>query len=404
VKPIFSRRFFAFVVFAGVGAASASYAAPFEDPPVEDAASLLGALANGPNYSVDAKVQSDGLMRIYLVHSRVGNFEVVGDGLLRQRLRELQALQSLQAMSQSKVFLDSLGKAAAAPLKFGADLVSDPAGTMQKTFSGVANMFDRVGSGLANNNRDSRSDVASSVLGVDAAKRALAVQLGVDPYTDFEPLAATLGDVARTAALGGLTLKGLTLAIPGGIGMAVSSTSTADMMRSTLAEKTPSQIVDLVTARLRQLNVPAAEISRFVQNRFYTPADLLSITNSLSALKLRGSRLFVSRAGEADGRDVAVFQRGRAELLAKNASAFGIGDFVDVGGFPLNQSQDGRLVALFPLDEVAWTEAVAGAANNLTAAAKAAGHDAVLSLITGVITQRAQNELAQLGWTVQKLP
>ena len=43
---------------------------------------------------------------------------------MRERIREMAALRKLQAMSESDVFVKSLGQAAAAPLKFGADLIT----------------------------------------------------------------------------------------------------------------------------------------------------------------------------------------------------------------------------------------------------------------------------------------
>jgi hypothetical protein len=309
-------------------------------------------------------------------------------------------------MSESDVFLKSLGQTAAAPLRFGADLITDPAKTLRKSASGIANMFDRVGAGITNNNAN-RDSVAGSVLGVDSARRALAIQLGVDPYTDFPPLAAKLHDVATASALGGLSMKGLMMVIPGGAGVAVSSASTADTIRGTLAEKTSSQIVELVTASLQRQKVPAAVIGRFVQNRLYTPTDLLLISDSLSRLKAPNTSLFVTRAAEAATREEAYFQRRRAVLLAANAKSMGIGAFVAVGGFPLNKLADGRLLALFPLDEVAWTERVAQALDKATTAARAMpaapdGAKPVLAL-TGTLTPMADSEIQALGWTVERL-
>ena len=45
-----------------------------------------------------------------------------------------------------------------------------------------------MGAGLANNRAD-RDSVVDSVLGVSDTQRELAVELDVDPYTDFPPLA-----------------------------------------------------------------------------------------------------------------------------------------------------------------------------------------------------------------------
>jgi hypothetical protein len=384
--------------------AACALAAPahaFEDPPVGDAEALLGAKAKGPNYRIAPEVRSDGLLWLYVIETRFGTYEVAGDDLLRHRLKELAALRSLQAMSESDVFVKSLGQAAAAPLKFGADLLTDPGATLKRSASGVANMFDRLGAGI-NNAGASRDNVLTSVLGVDSARRTLAVQLGVDPYTEFPPLAQKLTDVATAAAVGGLSMKGLMMAIPGGAGVAVSSASTADTVTGLLAEKTSSQVIQIVLDNLQRQKVSPQLAQRLVQNRFYTPTDLLLMAHALRTLKASGAVLYVARAADAASRDEAFFQRRRIELIAANARALGITSFVDMGGFPLNKTADGRLVAVFPLDEVAWTERVARA---FTAASQAAGQQSAppVLAITGSLTPMAQEEVGKLGWQVQKL-
>jgi hypothetical protein len=163
----------------------------------------------------------------------------------------------------------------------------------------------------------------------------------------------------------GVLQSGPSALIPGGAGVAVSSASTAETVRSTLVEKTSAQIAESVMAGLLKDRVPRASAERLVHNRVYTPADLLILSKSLASLKAQNTALFVARAAGAATREEAMFQRRRAELLASNAKLLGIGPFVDVAGFPLNRLKDGRLLALFPLDEVAWTEGVAAASPGL---------------------------------------
>ncbi|MFO1149585.1 MAG: hypothetical protein U1E62_14510 [Alsobacter sp.] len=396
-----TSRWLAALVALGAALALAAPAHAFEDPPVADAEALLGAKAKGPNYRIAPEVRSDGLLRLYVVETRFGTYEVAGDDFLRRRLQELAALRSLQAMSESDIFVKSLGQAAAAPLKYGADLLTDPGATLKRSASGVANLFDRIGAGI-NNAGSSRDNVVTSILGVDSARRTLAVQLGVDPYTEFPPLAQKLTDVATAAAMGGLSMKGLMMAIPGGAGLAVSSASTANTVTGLLAEKTSSQIIDIVLDNMQRQKVSPQLAQRLVQNRFYTPTDLLLMAHALRTLKASGAVLYVARAADAASRDEAFFQRRRIELIAANAKALGITSFVDVGGFPLNRTADGRLVAVFPLDEVAWTERVARAFTGAAQAAGAQSAPPVLAL-TGSLTPLAQEEVGKLGWQVQKL-
>jgi hypothetical protein len=380
---------------------SPSFASALESPPTAQAEEILGPATRGQNYRVEPLVHSDGLLHIFELRTVFGTYQIAGNDLMRERIRELSALRKLQAMSESDIFVKSLGQAAAAPLRYGADLLTDPKATLQKSFSGVANMFDRLGASVANR-RANRDSVVGSVLGLDEAKRTLAVQLGVDPYTDFPPLASKLSDVASAAALGGLTTKGLLVAIPGGAGVAASSASTVDTLSSTLAQKTSAQVVDLVKAQLLKMRVPGTVADRFVQNRMYTPADLLIISQSLGRAGVGNSALFIARAADAGTRDEAFFQRRRAQILADNAKALGIAEFISVGGFPLNRSKDGRIVALFPFDQVAWTENFAWSFEAVAKAVSGQSGAPVLA-ITGTLTDEAQANVTRLGWTVYSL-
>ena len=163
----------------------------------------------------------------------------------------------------------------------------------------------------------------------------------MDPYTEFPPLSAKLQDIATASAFGGLSMKGLMMAIPGGAGVVVSSASTADTIRSTLAEKTSSQIVEKVRGTLARLKVPGATIARFVDKPDLYANGPAVISDALAKLKAANSALFLARAGEAATREEAYFQRRSAILLASNAKSLGIGPFVGVGGFPLNRLADG---------------------------------------------------------------
>jgi hypothetical protein len=377
-----------------------SWTNAFEAPPVSRAQDILGSQASGPNYRIDSEVRSDGLMRLYELKTSAGAFEVTGDDLIRVRIRELEALRKLNAMSESDVFVKSLGAAAAAPLRYGADLITDPSATLRRTASGVTNMFDRIGASVSNQ-RSNRDNVVTSILGVDAARRTLAVQLRVDPHTDFAPLASKLNDVASAAAFGGLSVKALTLAIPGGAGVAVGAVSTADTVTGLLAEKTSTQIVEIVRAELQARKIPGSVIDRLVQNRAYSPSDLLILSRSLRSLNAGNTSLFLAKAAGAPTHEEAFFQRRRAELLAKNAKKLGVGAFVDVAGFPLNRSKDGGVIALFPLDDVAWTERNARTFEAATRATD--GSPSRVLAVTGRLTEMAEKEISALGWKVVKV-
>jgi hypothetical protein len=387
-----------------IGLAIVSSAAAFETPQDGTATAYLGGAVQGPGYKVDPVVPSDGFLRMFAIDTPDGRLQINGIELAKQRLRELQALHQLTQMSESEVFTKSLGKAALAPIKFGADLVTNPGATLNRTFSGVGNMFDRIGASVENR-KSNRDSAAGSLLGIAAARRQLAVELGIDPYTDYQPLAQKLEDIARASALGGLSVSVVLAAVPGPGGMIVSSGSTANTIRDTLRDKTSAQIVQQVRATLQRLKVPAASAARLIDNRLYTPADLLIMTNALARMKAGNTQLFIARAAQANTRDVAYFQRRRAELLAtQSAELGGIVEFVSVGGFPLNRTRDGTIVAVFPLDDVTWTETYARAFTTVTGQLRLLGYQQSPILATSAtVTPMADDELKKLGWTIRAL-
>ena len=87
--------------------------------------------------------------------------------------------------------------------------------------------------------RDQPADKAMDILlGISVTQRPLAVELDVDPYTDFPPLAQKLKQVAGAMAAGGLPVKAGLALVPGGVGIAVSSVASVNSAKDTLRDKT----------------------------------------------------------------------------------------------------------------------------------------------------------------------
>ena len=243
-------------------------------------------------------VRSDGVMRIFDVDTPYGKFAFDGVEFAKLRLHELDAVAALEKMSQSEAFGQAFGRAALGPIKFGADLITNPANTVERSLSGIGNMFDRVGAGLSNTRAD-RDNLMESLLGVSDTQRELAVSLDVDPYTDFPPLAQRLKEMAGAMAGGGLPVRAGLSFVPGGIGIAISSVATVSSAKDTLRDKTAAQVIAELRATLLSLGVPEESVSRLVENRKYTPADLLIMSRALKRLNAQNTTAFVDHAAGA---------------------------------------------------------------------------------------------------------
>ncbi|MEE8439272.1 MAG: hypothetical protein V3S07_06755, partial [Micropepsaceae bacterium] len=76
--------------------------------PEVSAESLLGEDVMGENWTVSPMVQSDGFLRIFDVTTTYGEFQLGGERRMNERLQELRALQILEQMSRTTVFVDAL--------------------------------------------------------------------------------------------------------------------------------------------------------------------------------------------------------------------------------------------------------------------------------------------------------
>ncbi len=391
---------------AGLLLASNAQAENFEQPPVFSAATILGSAASGTNYVIVDPVSSDGYLRNYTLKTRDGTFHVNGDFMLFLRFKELAALDALNMTAGSQRFADAVVKAGLSPFEFVGSLVTKPVGTVKNTVSGVGQFFDGIASGVRNTGKTQDSAFAS-LTGEAKEKRLLAYQYGVDPYTDFEPLAERMDSLARVSALGGLAVKGAFIAVPGAAGAIVSNVSTANTLNEEVRDKSAAQLLDANRSGLVRLGIDKQIVEKFLSNRHYTPVDVIAMVAALSQMrKLHGLDVVVARASSARNRDIAYLTRRRVELVAAYQQKSGtLTGFVPVPGspFPLCSTSDNGIVGIFPFDAVSWTEATSQLFTTMTEAAEDQGGSRPrLFAITGTATSLAKKNLAKLGWKIRE--
>lgn len=389
-------------LIAGVAFSMGVLAEPFEAPPSVDASALLGAKATGSNYTVVSPVGSDGFVRIYNLETPYGQFRVEGDGFFQMRLKELAAIEALAGVEQTQAFQDSFQKALKGPVDFAGNAVTKPVETVERTVTGVGRLFGRVASGVRNVGK-SPDNMAEALLGVSGAKREIAIGLGVDPYTDFKPLADHLERAARVSAAGGLTIKGLFALVPGGAGLAVSSVSSASDIVDLVRERTPSELLDINRSKLNRAVGRKKSIDIFLNNRTYTPTDQTIIAEALLGLReVRNVDAFLIRAAGISERSQAVFMRERAVLMARHHRDIEpFREFVTVAEIPFCVSKGGKLTGVFPIDSLVWTDRAAGLIARVSDELAAAGHKGGVDLfITGKATELSKQELQKAGWSI----
>lgn len=361
---------------------------------------ILGSRVKGENYRLEGPVIGDGFLHNFRLQTEYGVLTVRGRRQLENRLKELAALRALRDRSQVASFGTGIANAAISPFRFAGKLLVAPVQTVEDTVSGVGEWFDRVNSGINNAGKDP-DGLLSSALGVSKGKRELAFSLGVDPYTDFKPLADRLTNLAEANAAGEFAVNVALTQVPGTAGVAATGLTTASNVNTIVRDKTVSQLRDINRLQLLRLGVNRKTAEQFLDNRLYTPSDQTALVSDITRLShVGGLNAYVARLATAPNRDIATFQRQRAEHLAiYDAKVSRLTEFVFTKGFPFNRTATGRLVGVFPLDEFAWTSTSAKLVQSVTEDLRRRGalQDAEFR-ITGLITPLARHKLVTYGW------
>lgn len=394
------------LVFVQPAAASAKV---YEKPPSFNAAQLPGIKRIGANYTIRNPVRSNGLMRVYVLKTPYGNVKVEGDEMLRMRINELKALAALEKVSTSESFVRALAEAGISPLKFAGQLIVNPIGTVQNTFAGVGAFFNRLGAGINNAGR-TRDDAMADLFGVTDQRRKLAAAYGVDPYTDFPPLAAKLEQLSQAAAAGGLTVSAALFAIPGGgvATLVASNLVTANRLNDIGIEElardyTAAQILDINRAALAKMGVRPELSAKLLANRNFTPIDMAAMVAALESMRgVRDRAVFVARAAASNGRAIAYVTRRMAEYMADdNRRHRDYVRFVSLANFPYVITRENRVTAVLPIDALSWTRETAG---GFTAVSNDRRRFVPKSRgqmrLTGTATALAKKNLKAQGWTV----
>ncbi|MCX6878933.1 MAG: hypothetical protein NTW21_34755 [Verrucomicrobia bacterium] len=390
------------------GAALAAY----EIPAVLSAARLLGQDAAGPAHRVREQVPTDGYMAHFTIDSDYGEFQCVGTAQAQARIKELEAIRKLVAVSKSDLFAEAVKRSIEQPIDAVKNIAKDPVASAKAVPKSVGHFFKKVGKSVGNaaaNVRDRSeggeaagtgadlSRTAKGVIGFDNAKLECSKQLGVDPYTDNERLQQEIEKVSWVFFSGGLPLR---------VGAAVASGGASVALTAAKVVGLPDEIYALTPAELTMRNQQAMEamgVPEKVSRKFSSNAALSitlrrSIIRSLQALGgVKGRASVIGVAAECESRRQMEFLDQALALLARRqpAGQAAWAALEIIGRLPGAVDVAGVLSIPAPVDYLSWTLEVAEFAHR----DDLLGRRPVL-LLAGGASERTRSELTALGWTV----
>jgi len=338
--------------------------AGFEEPPVLNASEILQPDYDaGPHYKVQELVPTYAGANRYKIDSDFGPFEANGNLLLVQRIREIQAIATLRDMSKTTEFKEAVKNAAKSPLVIGKQLITDPVNTLSGVPKGIWKFMNRAGQGIkeASEGRE-RSDyedsAAQSLIGFSAAKRAIALQLGVDPYSTNSVFQEELNGIAWASYAGGMTIKGAMAVMTGGASTAISAVSMTGKLNDVLREKSPGDLRLMNLGKLLDMGISRADANAFLNNPALSPTHQTGIVMALESLSgVSGRVKFIRMASKAGDESDAVFLLGTAAMISKlQQDGAHLKRITSVNGLPVCLAKDGTVIVVLQWDYAAWTE------------------------------------------------
>ena len=159
--------------------------------------------------------------------------------------------------------------------------------------------------------------------------------------------------------------------------------------------------------KLASLAPDSDHVDALLDNKNYTPLDLLIIATALERVGAQDTDLFIAQSAQVQDRAAAYLYRQKAEMYAGLRRSFPFERFIVKDGFVLIALKDKRHLLATPADHFFWTQknrdefgALASALSSAAAAAPKgaqAKKDKVL-VITGDYSPLARTELAAGNW------
>lgn len=379
----------------------------YETPPTFSTQSVLGEVPlAGPGYELDSGTVNDGTMNHFQFQTSSGPQFVAGNELARQRLYEFSIIPSLDEIKGSEAYAKGIKAAGKGTYSSMKTLVTSPGETLSAVPAGVGRFFGNLyRSAKPGGGSEYDDGTMKAMNGFSAAKRALAFQAGVDPYSSNEVLQEALSDVAWASFAGGMTLSvARFVAVPTVINMPLRVGEISVNMAEIVRDESPANLQKINGDKLRALGAADEQVKAFLSNTWYSPTHQTVLCEALSRLNgVSGVSVYLDSAVRALSENEAYFFQRNAELLAAlHAGGTQLIRLHGTGRLPIAEAEGGcHLVAA--VDYLHWTSNVANSAQDIRAELPPDLASKPLSLwIGGQVSERAKAELSAQGFLVQE--
>ncbi len=384
-------------------ASDAAENANYIRPPLKLKAALVvpEGKMEGKGYKITPEAVNDGYSNTYTLETEFGEIKAVSDYQLARQIQEIRALIILDEMSRAGVFGDAMKEGVMAPVHGAKALVTEPVETTTGAVKGVGRWLSNIGSAVSSDDPYQEGGVSAAV-GWAGTKRAFALELGVDPYTDWEPLQEALTSVARAAFAGGVTVGVAMDALTEGttVGTLITVSSLTKEMNDILLDNPPEVLTKINREKLVNMGIPENVADPFLRNYNYTPMEKSLLVEALRLMEgSKGREFFVAQATAAPDRVVARFHQQMADMMLTYHKQVMAVDIVKIENDVWLMNRKGVLVGAFPIDYLAWTAETSKIAAAFEKNPQAKKRELWLE---GSASPDSKKALTARGWTIKE--
>jgi hypothetical protein len=372
-----------------------------EEPPTLSAKEILKPdFLAGDGFTVNDEVPTSTGRNRYLIVSEYGEFEADGNIMLERRIKEVAAIRKLKEVSRTDQYKKALRAATASPLVVAKDVVTNPVGTITGVPKGLFKFINRAGQSMKERTQGrERSQYedsnAANLVGFSKAKRIVAIQLGVDPYSSNATLQRELNGIAWATFAGKMTFTVATMPVGGAAGLGLTAAGLTNTLNKTLLDQAPAELRLRNLKAMLAMGCDRAAANRFNNSTAFSPSVQTAIVMNLETLNgVTNRAAFVDLAGsEATDEGDALFYFGTSRVLADLHAKKPFARLQQVGRIPVAVHKDGRAVVAIQWDYAAWTDQAANFIGLLKASDFGKKNAGLTIAISGDASPLAQQKL-----------
>jgi uncharacterized lipoprotein YbaY len=359
-------------------------------------------LLKGPLHQVREQVDIHGPHYFFIIDSEYGQITAQGMTMLRKVVREIYAIEALKKVTGSEAYLKAAGDSAITPFVEVKELVMDPVDTIAGIPKGALKIINSTIDTFTTGRSQYEDSYAQAFITVSKYKRRHASTLGVDVYSSNPLLQIELDRLGWVEALGNWTPSAVLIPFSGPGVMAYKAFSWTETLNRALIEQAPDILRDHNARQLKKMGIPISMRKNFLGHDFYSPRHATILVKALAEIEnVQGLELFFQEAVKAESEiDALTFQQ-IAELLAGyHKTQQKIASIFIHKGYPMGFTQQGAVIAVFPLDYLRWTPF---GENMVTGIGPEAGqkklrikHKAIW--VTGAVSSLGKSNLHKLGF------